>query len=354
MLMIILFISLLFSFFTFISIPKMIKKSLSFAKKEETPTMAEVEEISLFDLPELTLELILEKLPPISLCKISCVAISLRNRCNSDHLWRKHMEEKWVSLLGEKARKEWDLYKEKTFSPKVEKSKSYIDTLACFWPISWMKSKIDCGNDIVQVSESESDSIKSWYLALETGKFWFPAQVFNRENGHVGFVLSCYDAYLSYDRQTDTFFARYPPHGTKPVKTESQVQWNRVRAPQIQTSSHELHVSDCLKDLKPGDCFEIQWRKNKEFPYGWWYGVVGHLESCDETDRFCRCHEDDTIILEFKQYARGSRWRKMKISRKDHREKGDENDGFYGGIRKLGNNEEIKMWKQFWPAEIID
>lgn len=23
---------------------------------------------------------------------------------------------------------------------------------------------------------------------------------------------------------------------------------------------------------------------------GWWYGVVGHLESCDGSEHFCRCH----------------------------------------------------------------
>lgn len=29
------------------------------------------------------------------------------------------------------------------------------------------------------------------------------------QNGHVGFLLSCYDAELSYDPQTDTFKAKY-------------------------------------------------------------------------------------------------------------------------------------------------
>lgn len=28
------------------------------------------------------------------------------------------------------------------------------------------------------------------------------------QNGHVGFMLSCYDAELSYDSRTDTFQAR--------------------------------------------------------------------------------------------------------------------------------------------------
>uniref|UniRef100_A0A453FRC9 Uncharacterized protein n=1 Tax=Aegilops tauschii subsp. strangulata TaxID=200361 RepID=A0A453FRC9_AEGTS len=108
-----------------------------------------------------------------------------------------------------------------------------------------------------------------WYRALECGDFWFPAQVYNREqDGHVGFLLSCYDAHLRYDRRTDTFTARYPPHGRKPAKEEEGVQWCRVRAAPLSTPAQDLHASGCLEDLRPGDHFEIQWRKNKDFPYG--------------------------------------------------------------------------------------
>ncbi|KAK1365680.1 hypothetical protein POM88_041241 [Heracleum sosnowskyi] len=52
------------------------------------------------------------------------------------------------------------------------------------------------------------DSVMALYLSLEIGKLWFPAQVFNRENGYVGFLLSCYDAELSYDRHWCNFRAR--------------------------------------------------------------------------------------------------------------------------------------------------
>ncbi|VAH76289.1 unnamed protein product [Triticum turgidum subsp. durum] len=175
----------------------------------------------------------------------------------------------------------------------------------------------------------------SWYLHLESGKLWFPAQVYNREHGHVGFMMSCYDAELSYDFRTDTFHAR-------------------VRAPPVGTLAHDLHASDCLHELRPGDNIEIQWRRNKEFPYGWWYGVVGHLESCDGNEHFCRCYLSDTVVLEFNQYTPGSRWRQSLVNRKDHREEGNESDGFYGGIRKLQDKDEISKWKQLWPTDILE
>ncbi|KAK9290561.1 hypothetical protein L1049_008731 [Liquidambar formosana] len=187
----------------------------------------------------------------------------------------------------------------------------------------------------------------AWYLSLESGKFWFPAQ-----GGHVGFMLSCYDAKLSYDSRTDTFQARYSPH--RGQTTEDGIQWDRLRAPPVDTPPHVLHVSDCLNDLKPGDHIEIQWRRNNEFPYGWWYGVVGHLESCDGNENCCHCHNSETVILEFNQYTAGSRWRRTLINRKDHREEGNEVDGFYGGIRKLHNEEEISMWKRLWPTQVVE
>jgi hypothetical protein len=61
---------------------------------------------------------------------------------------------------------------------------------------------------------------------------------------------------------------RYPPHGRKPAKEEDGVQWSRVRAAPVSTPAQDLHASGCLDSLHPGDHFEIQWRKNKDFPYG--------------------------------------------------------------------------------------
>ncbi|XP_072974716.1 F-box protein At2g26850-like [Typha angustifolia] len=315
----------------------------------------------ILDLPELALECILEKLSPAALANMACVCRSLRDRCRSDHLWERHMREKWSPVVGEAARREWERYsaprKDSTAATdgdvEISTPKDWMELLSCFWPLSWFSSKVDDTRSKSK-SDLQLDSIISWYVALESGKFWFPAQVYNRENGHTGFLLSCYDAHLSYDRKTNTFYARYPPHGQKPVKMEDGIQWDRLRASPVNTPAHDLYVSDCLNDLCPGDHFEIQWRRNKEFPYGWWYGVVGHLESCDGNEHHCHCHENDTIILEFNHYTPGSRWRRASVSRKDHQEKGDETDGFYGGIRKLHREEEISKWRRLWPTEVFE
>lgn len=330
----------------------LIKKSLS-SKVENVEE--ETAEMSVLDLPELALERILEMLPPASLCTMAGVCTSLRERCKSDHLWEKHMKQKWGRVVGAAAYRDWQCHiSSKTDSNNLKqgKQKGLIRLLSLSWPVSWFRSKVDdCSK---QRSSLPVDSIMSWYLALETGKFWFPAQVYNRENGHVGFMLSCYDAELSYDPRTDTFQARYPPHGRRAIAIEKAVPWERLRAPPVETTPHDLHSSDCLNELCPGDHIEIQWRRNKEFPYGWWYGIVGHLESCDGNELYCRCHISDTVVLEFNQYTPGSRWRHTTINRKDHRDEGNEADGFYGGIRKLKNKDEISTWKQLWPKETLE
>ncbi|XP_059668305.1 F-box protein At2g26850-like isoform X2 [Cornus florida] len=328
-----------------IDIPSMNKAACS-----RVGDLEENEEAScLLDLPELALECILERLSPAELCTMARVCSSLRDVCTSDHLWEKHMKQKWGKLIGDAAYREWKYHN------ATRKRTTHLDSrkrkgLLRYIPSLWIKPKLRCVID--QGSSLSVDSIMDWYLSLESGRFSFPAQVYNRENGHIGFMLSCYDAAISYDSCTDTFRARYSPLGGHTI--EENVEWKRLRAPPVDTPAHVLHVSDCLNDLKPGDHIEIQWRRNKEFPYGWWYGVVGHLDSCSGNIIHCRCHSSDTVILEFKQYTPASRWSLAVINRKDHREVGNEVDGFYGGIRKLYREEDISMWLHLQPLSVLE
>ncbi|XP_022747652.1 F-box protein At2g32560-like [Durio zibethinus] len=310
---------------------------------------------SLLDLPELTLECILERLSPAGLCSMAGVCSSFRERCTSDHLWKKHMKQKWGKVIGDAAYREWQWHIASRKRPNLlgpSKQKGFLGSLSNMWPFSWFKPNLENSSNQQKKLDLPVDSIISWYLCLETGKLWFPAQVYNRENGHAGFMLSCYDAKLCYDSRSETFQARYSPNGR--LTTEDNISWDRLRIPPVDAPSYDLHISDSLLDLKLGDHIEIQWRRNKEFPYGWWYGVVGHLESCDGNENHCRCQYSDTVMLEFNQYPASSRWRKTMINRKDHREVGNKADGFYGGIRKLYKEEEISMWKSLWPNQVLE
>ncbi|KAF5727585.1 hypothetical protein HS088_TW22G01281 [Tripterygium wilfordii] len=257
--------------------------------------------MTVLDLPELTLECILERLPPSGLCSMAGVCSSLRERCVSNHLWEKHMKQKWGGLMGPAAHREWQWYLACRDSANLRqgKQRGLTRLLSIVWPFWWVGSRVvDSTTYSKQTSYLPVDSIMSWYLALETGKFWFPAQVYNRENGHVGFMLSCYDAELSYDPRTDTFQARDPF-----FESYLSISW---------TTS----------------CAILNWSPIQI--------IV------------------NTVALEFNHYTPGSRWRRTTISRKEHREEGNEADGFYGGIRKLKSNEEISIWRRLWPVQVLE
>ncbi|KAL7598296.1 hypothetical protein Lser_V15G22943 [Lactuca serriola] len=336
---------------------KKVNKSTTYSSENSKTTTTTTKNPCLLDLPDLVLETILEKLEPSDLSTMACVSTSLKDISLSEFLWKRHMKEKWGRIIGSAAQREWESH----IATQKESRNYFFDGgeggflvkyLSKLMPVVVFKSSFNGKRN--QMELSSDSSIVSFYRALETGKFWFPAQVFNRENGHVGFIMSCYDAELCYDSHTDTFEARYPPHGTRAIASESGVTWERLRAAPVDNSPHDLLISISLNDLRPKDHIEIQWRRNKQFPYGWWYGVIGHLESCDGNTTYCQCHTSNTLVLEFKQYAPGSRWRHMTINRRDHREEGNETEGFYGGIKKLYDKDDISMWQQFWPAGILE
>lgn len=156
-------------------------------------TICENGGMSVLDLPELALDCILERLPPAGLCSMAGVCTSLRERCMSDHLWERHMKKKWGRIIGPAAYRQWQLHiasRKDLGSCQQGKKKGLMRLLSIFWPSSLISSKIDDSGK--QRTSLPVNSIMSWYLALETGRFWFPAQVYNRE------VLTYHDCIWFY------------------------------------------------------------------------------------------------------------------------------------------------------------
>jgi len=167
--------------------PCPIPTRMSLVKKTLTSKVESVEDsqnISVLDLPDLVLECILEKLPPAPLCQMASVCRTLRERCVSDHLWERHMKQKWGRVIGEAAYREWKWHvasKGNVGTLRHSKQRSLLRLVSLHWPFSWMRTKVDTNNICKQSSYLPPDSFMTWYLALETGNFWFPAQVYNRE-----------------------------------------------------------------------------------------------------------------------------------------------------------------------------
>lgn len=133
---------------------------------------------SLLDLPELPLHLILDRLSPKGLYAIASVCNSLRNECKSDFYWEKHLKQKWGHILCPAVYKEWKCYisaqNEASSHSRQVKQKDWLSYILCVFPNYKRKTDSTRGFEL-------KDSSMGLYLALENGKLWFPAQVYNRE-----------------------------------------------------------------------------------------------------------------------------------------------------------------------------
>ncbi|KAG6414432.1 hypothetical protein SASPL_127154 [Salvia splendens] len=261
--------------------------STKFERKQEICSM------SLVDLPDLVLDCILEKLSAAELCSMAGVCIALREKCTSEHLWQKLLKQKWGESIGAAAYTQWQSQiPPNRFLLFTEKRRSKL----------WLFSTLFRFKSEMREKRVTPNSVMSCYLALETGKFWFPAQ-----NGHVGFMLSCYDAQLSYDSATDNFVARYKAQGRCMIEEGIDCE-NSERE-----LAHDQPAKSEEKDFALKGVGLNSWKMGKKW-----------LKSGE------------------------SRWRKAEMKRKGHREIGNEVDGFYGGIRKLSNKQEVEKWKQLY------
>lgn len=293
--------------------------------------------VSLLDLPEWTLDCILERLSPKDLCRVAQVCTCLRYRCRSDDLWEKQVKHKWGRLLGDVAYQEWQWHTTNINTERLLLQQNQSGSCGSFsgvWPFLNFHSYLENFRDLTSLFRSCSQM--PLFICLETGRFWFPAQVYKNAQ------LFCYEAMVSYDSKTETFQARSPIGGWRMI--ERNIPWDRLRLSPTEIFPMDFYMSNCLNDLKPGDYIEIQRRKRKELPYDWWFAVVGHLESCDENVNHCGCQYSDMLVVEFKQYNQQSRFRRTMLNRNVYEEQKGHRFFWFGGIKKLDKEEEIQRW----------
>ncbi|KAK8468186.1 hypothetical protein PHAVU_007G244750 [Phaseolus vulgaris] len=275
--------------------------------------------ISLLDLPESTLDFILQYLSPKDLCTMSMVCVSLKGKCQSDNLWENHIKEKWGRVIGDVVYKEWEWHigiakDEVLLKNQHNNITGSMGSFTGVWPNLYLGSYLeDCK---VLNGQQSNNFMLSLYFSLESGRFWFPAQVYK------GLVI--HNALVNYDSQSNTFEARYQSGGWRCLGRN--IGWDMVRAPSVDTPPYLVHLSHCSDNLKPEDHIEIQWRSNTQCPY-------------------------DTLIVEFRQYPEVSNMRRIKLCRKTNKEEGDPIGGYYGGIIKLENEHQIQTWKNLFPLQ---
>nr|KYP48935.1 F-box protein At2g32560 family [Cajanus cajan] len=152
----------------------------------------------------ITLDFILKLLSPIDLCKMSKVCVSLKGRCQSDDFWKNHIKEKWGRVIGEAVYKEWEWHITiaKQGNLLNQRTNNQIRSLGSFngvWPNLHLRSYLE--DHKVLNGQRSNNFFMSLYFSLDSGIFWFPAQVYKG--------LMVHNALVSYDSQSDTFQARY-------------------------------------------------------------------------------------------------------------------------------------------------
>ncbi|RDX62854.1 F-box protein, partial [Mucuna pruriens] len=326
--------------------------------------------INLLNLPEPIMDSILKRLSPMELVGMSEVCTCLRDRCRSDPLWEVHVKQKWGKVIGDVAYKEWQWHittaKDKGIN-QFNQHNNHNGSLGSFsgtWPMLYLRSYLeDCGH----LNSSLANSfMMTLYFSLLNGKFWFPAQIYR------GALVR--HALVRYDSKSDDFEVRLQNGGWH-IMGYIQFQWDNLRAPPVDTPPCDRYVSDCLQDLKPGDHIEIQWKSRREITYVGdfndfnynglqiggmlllvtWTHVMKMRTSAAVVTLFIILEMDklrvikfalltETLIVEFKQYAHGSRMKRVKLLRNG--EQCEEATGCYGGIRKLHSEEEIQRWER--------
>ncbi|CAK8543076.1 unnamed protein product [Lathyrus sativus] len=308
-------------------------------KKSTTPKLDKQEDCkgSLLSLPQEILDCILKQLSPKDLFMVSHVCTHLRNNSRSDYLWNQHVEQKWSKLEGEDFHNEWKYHTEKIRNEESlflhqNQSKS-CGNISGDYPYQRLHSYLKSNRALNDLIKNHSQM--ALYIFLESGRFWFPVQVYKATKK----TLYCYDALASYDSRTDTFRTRSTNAGQRLV--ERDIEWERLRMPPPKTFLVDYYEYSNLNDLKPGDHIEIQKRRRKAFPYhDWAYASICHLKSCDRDINQCSCQDND--LLEMMIHKRGS-IHKYLMSRTMTHLITWKDFNFLNGIRKL-TNEEVEKW----------
>ncbi|KAK4281963.1 hypothetical protein QN277_013400 [Acacia crassicarpa] len=302
--------------------------------------------ICLLDLPESHLDCVLKHLSPQELCIMSEACSVLRKRCSGDDLWEEHIKRKWGPVIGEVVYNEWKWH---IASAKEDNTlriyqNGSLGTFSGDWPFLSLGSYLD-DSEMLRGSLSNY-FMKSLYFSVESGKFWFPAQIYRANR-----FLCCHHGLLSYDSETDSFQARKQSGGWELIG--KSIGWDKVRATPVETPPNALHVSH-LSNLKPGDHIEIQFRTSRQTFYDWWHATIEHLETCNEHGNHCGCDQSEVVVVEFKQYSPVvSQMRRLVLTKNNYQEHDDGMGRLFGGIRKIHSQQQIDTWKSLFAQPYL-
>ncbi|CAJ1380785.1 unnamed protein product [Effrenium voratum] len=181
-------------------------------------------------------------------------------------------------------------------------------------------------------------------------------EIFDREK-KVGFCMSAMTAKVSWEQKTRCYVASYvsASHVVPERIPTSEVHRLRFCPPnvrdQLQPELAPPRVSEIyafrvyagLEGLQVGRGVELQWKMQVGSPFGWWHGVVEHVERKGATA---------AVTLTFGHFPQHSRWYRLRVVVGDGVMRRCGIGGYHGGIRSCTAAEE-KHWMRFFPKELV-
>ncbi|CAL5193325.1 unnamed protein product [Lathyrus oleraceus] len=152
------------------------------SKKSSAPKLDKQEDCkgSFLNLPHEILDCILKQLSPKDLFMVAHVCTHLRNNSRSDYLGNQHVEHKWSKLVGEDFHNEWNYHigkirNEESLVLHHNQSKSY-GNISGDHPYQRLHSYLKSNRALDDLIKNHSQM--ALYICLETGRFWFPIQIY--------------------------------------------------------------------------------------------------------------------------------------------------------------------------------
>lgn len=180
------------------------------------------------------------------------------------------------------------------------------------------------------------DLFRKVYLGLLS----LSVQIINVVEGR---EMSAYNCIVKYDCVEDSYGYEMAIQRVFDVEIylNDKVDIGKLRPipPEVaELSQYEAFECPYMDEIKVGDEIEVQWRHDRNEPFGWWRGFVDEIR-------------EHGFIIHFPQYPRYSHWYSL-FAPKDissNLSATEDNIGLVGGIRKVTPKESSQWSNYFLP-----
>eukprot|EP01121_Diplochlamys_sp_Union-15-3_P018237 TRINITY_DN6604_c0_g1_i1.p1 TRINITY_DN6604_c0_g1~~TRINITY_DN6604_c0_g1_i1.p1 ORF type:complete len:256 (+),score=28.44 TRINITY_DN6604_c0_g1_i1:118-885(+) len=189
-------------------------------------------------------------------------------------------------------------------------------------------------------AEVSSNHWRMLFLDVYLGKTGHRVQVINRED-RVGYYMSCFTGEAKYMKEQDSFQVTFP---TVPPVVEI-VKEEKLRPLPLEIREldpTELYIPRNPTRIKVGESVELQWKRQHDAPFGWWYGVVERIEG-------------DDLWLVFKHFKSTSPWYRIILKQGRVGSQIIQSytaGGYLGNVRKL-NDIETRKWEDIMKSLLL-